>query len=80
MTLNNKRCQLCKVQMMFNLTNINLTLVKVISQIYKDDTLTQSYYYEENVNFEWKIVNLEQVYQYAAAVESMLFKSRIYIN
>ncbi|KAG2190279.1 hypothetical protein INT46_003990 [Mucor plumbeus] len=81
MTRNHKRYQLCKVQIMFNLTDINLALVKVISQIYKDDTLTQSYYYEEeNVNFEWKIVNLEQVYQYAVAVESMLFKSRIYIN
>ena len=81
MTRNNKRYQSCKVQMMFNLANINLALVKVISQIYKDDTLTQLYYYEEeNINFEWKIVNLEQVYQYAAAVESMLFKSRIYIN
>ena len=67
--------------MMFNLANINLALVKVISQIYKDDTLTQLYYYEEeNITFEWKIVNLEQVYQYAVAVESMLFKSRIYIN
>ncbi|KAG2216009.1 hypothetical protein INT46_007069 [Mucor plumbeus] len=81
MTRNHKRYQLCKVQTMFNLTNINLALVKMISQMYKDDTLTQSYYYEEeNVNFEWKIVNLEQVYQYAVAVESMLFKSRIYIN
>ena len=82
MTCNNKRYQLCKVQMMFNLTNINSALAKVISQIYKDDTLTQSYYYEEeNVTFKWKIVNLEQVCQYAVAVEeSMLFKSRIYIS
>jgi len=81
MTRNNKRYQLCKVQMMFNLTNINLALAKVISQIYRDDTLTQPYYYEEEyATFEWKIVNLEQVYQYAVAVESMLFKSRIYIN
>ena len=50
---NNKRYQLCKVQMMSNLTNIYLALVKVISQIYKDDALTQSYYYEEEkCNFQ----------------------------
>ena len=81
MTRNNKRYQLCKVQMMFNLTNINLALAKVISQIYRDDTLTQPYYYEEEyATFEWKIVSLKHAYRYAIAVKFMLFESRIYIS
>lgn len=81
MLRDNKKYQLCEVQAMFNIMNTNLALVKIISQVYKDDNVTQSYYYdEENIIFKWKIVNLKHVYQYAVAVESMLFTSRIYIN
>ena len=76
-----KSFQVCQLESMFSIMNVNLALMKVIVSISQDNDVTQSFFYnEKNTNYEWKIVELENVYCYAVIIKSLRYPSRLYIN
>ena len=76
-----KSFQVCQLESMFSIMNVNLALMKVIVSISQDNDVTQSFFYnEKNTDYEWKIVELENVYCYAVIIKSLRYPSRLYIN
>ena len=66
---------------MLNVCNVDLALIKVISPVFKDNGVTESFYYnEDNIMYEWKIVELKYILSYAVIVESLRYSSRLYIS
>jgi hypothetical protein len=71
---------LCEILGMFNLENIDLGLVKIMTPIILDRPKGLYYINKDTVNSYWKVIELSLISSYAVMIESLATESKSYIN